>query len=272
VTVIAIYLFLSHTLYIKFSIAIYYFFSACAFFTLLCGFKQVQWVYKIHDYIVGHALMFILLILSGLQIAYLQTWLLYHNALSAGVVIDDILKYARKSKEQAIVEVNQMSDLRTQVAEQDRIIKSLLQNRGKVEMTETANFAATTGSKGYGSTGVTVSINENASKAAVAAATTSTVPFKSASPAAPSGTAIKVTAATLPVIPTHQQKSQASVALSPITPSSILTNKKTLDYDLGRPSTATNVAPKKNQPPVDDKKSNTTGDFIFQQPTAFPSR
>ena len=217
--------------------------------------------------------MFILLILSGLQIAYLQTWLLYHNALSAGVVIDDILKYARKSKEQAIVEVNQMSDLRSQVAEQDRIIKSLLQNKGKVEMTETANFAATTGGKGYGSTGVTVSINENASKAAVAAATTSTIPFKSASPAAPSGgTAIKVTAATLPVIPTHQQKSQASVALSPITPSSILTNKKALDQDLGRPSTATNVAPKKSQPPVDDKKTNTTSDFLFQQPTAFPSR
>ena len=218
--------------------------------------------------------MFILLILSGLQIAYLQTWLLYHNALSAGVVIDDILKYARKTKEQAIVEVNQMSDLRSQVAEQDRIIKSLLQGRGKVEMTETANFAAgsTTGSKGYGSTGITVSINENASKAAATAATASTIPFKSASTAAPSGTAIKVTAATLPVIPTHQQKSQASVALSPITPSSILTNKKTLDYDLG-PSTATNVASKKSQPPAaEEKKTNTSSDFIFQQPTAFPSR
>ena len=33
--------------------------------------------------------------------AAVQTWLLFHNALSEGVVIDDILKYARMSKEQA---------------------------------------------------------------------------------------------------------------------------------------------------------------------------
>jgi len=85
VSVTTIYLFISHPLYIKFSIAIYYLFSAVSFFLLLCGFKQIQWAYKFHDYAVGHVLMFILLILSGLQIAYLQTWLLYHNALSAGV-------------------------------------------------------------------------------------------------------------------------------------------------------------------------------------------
>lgn len=30
-----------------------------------------------------------------------QTWLLFHNALSEGVVIDDILKYARMNKEMA---------------------------------------------------------------------------------------------------------------------------------------------------------------------------
>jgi hypothetical protein len=32
---------------------------------------------------------------------HIQTWLLYHNALSTGVVIEDILKYARTSKEAA---------------------------------------------------------------------------------------------------------------------------------------------------------------------------
>jgi PHP family Zn ribbon phosphoesterase len=31
----------------------------------------------------------------------IQTWLLFHNALSQGVVIEDILKYARKSQEQS---------------------------------------------------------------------------------------------------------------------------------------------------------------------------
>ena len=40
-----------------------------------------------------------------LQIGYFQTWLLYHNALSAGVAIEDILKHARKSKEMAGEEV-----------------------------------------------------------------------------------------------------------------------------------------------------------------------
>ena len=40
-----------------------------------------------------------------MQIGYLQTWLLYHNALSSGVVIEDILKHARKTKEMAGDEV-----------------------------------------------------------------------------------------------------------------------------------------------------------------------
>ena len=40
-----------------------------------------------------------------LQIGYFQTWLLYHNALSAGVAIEDILKHARKTKEMAGEEV-----------------------------------------------------------------------------------------------------------------------------------------------------------------------
>ena len=40
------------------------------------------------------------------QIGYLQTWLLYHNALSSGVAIEDILKHARKTKENAGDEVS----------------------------------------------------------------------------------------------------------------------------------------------------------------------
>jgi len=180
------------------------------------------------------------------------------------VFIDDILKYARKNKEQHISEVNQMSDLRTQVAEQDRIIKGLLQ--GKIEMTEKSNINTKDAvGKGYGSTGVTISISDQASKAAVVNAT-----------AAP----VKMTTT---AIPAQQQKHQTSVALSPITPSSILTNKKAIDYDLAPSSNSTNTNSntdansKTNQTavPVTEKKkssSRQSSEFIFQQPTQFPSR
>lgn len=52
---------------------------------------------------------------------------MYHNALSAGVVIDDILKHARKTKEQASDDSDLIHELKKHVLEQDRLIKSMLQ-------------------------------------------------------------------------------------------------------------------------------------------------
>lgn len=60
------------------------------------------------------------------QLGYYQTWLLYHNALSSGVEIDDILKHARRSKDV-------VGELRAQVAEQQDLIRRLLDSRSAAD-------------------------------------------------------------------------------------------------------------------------------------------
>ena len=79
--------------------------------------QPVAYAYKMHDYVVGHFIFLLIGVLTTLQMGYLQTWLLYHNALSAGVVIEDILKHARKSKERASTtdDLNSIAELRAQV-------------------------------------------------------------------------------------------------------------------------------------------------------------
>lgn len=109
------YLFLSHTLYFKYTVAVYYMSSAVSFLLLLLGFTPISHAYKVHDYIVGHALFLIIGVLSTLQLGVLQTWLLYHNALERGIAMDDILKFARKTKERANEESDEVNLLRSQV-------------------------------------------------------------------------------------------------------------------------------------------------------------
>lgn len=62
---------------------------------------------------------------------HIQTWLLYHNALSSDVVVSNILRYARKSQESGgnappnedLIE--QISELRKVVQKQEEMIESL---------------------------------------------------------------------------------------------------------------------------------------------------
>jgi hypothetical protein len=61
-------------------------------------------------------------------VSALQTWLLYHNALSSGVAIEDILKFARKTKEKAGSEEGSIVELKAQVAQQERLIRQLMNN------------------------------------------------------------------------------------------------------------------------------------------------
>lgn len=127
VIVVTVYLFATHLAYVRYTIAIYYFGASLTFLGLVTGLVPVQFVYKIHDYIVGHVIFLILGITTVLQLGHVQTWLLYHNALSSGVVVDDILKYATRTKERALDDRNVIADLKAQVAEQAAAIKHLLE-------------------------------------------------------------------------------------------------------------------------------------------------
>jgi len=123
-----IYLFFEHELYVRFSIALYYLLAAVTFIALLWApGALVLSIYKAHDYVVGHTLFFIIGVMSTLQMGYLQTWLLYHNALSAGVAIEDVLKFARKNKEKFKTDTTeQVNELKAQVLEQERLLKGLV--------------------------------------------------------------------------------------------------------------------------------------------------
>ena len=62
-------LFIAHTQYIRYSISLYYLASAISFLLLLGGFNsQVSVMYKLHDYVVGHAIFLLLSVLALLQV------------------------------------------------------------------------------------------------------------------------------------------------------------------------------------------------------------
>lgn len=123
------YLFAHHVHYFRYMVALYYLAAAVSYFLLLVGYNEtVMVMFKTHDMIIGHLIFTALLIMSVLQIGYLQTWLLYHNALSSGVVIEDVLKYARRTKETANIEEDQTIDnLRKQLVEQKQMIQQLME-------------------------------------------------------------------------------------------------------------------------------------------------
>jgi len=62
---------------------------------------------------------------------HIQTWLLYHNALSSDVVVSNILRYARKSQESGGTTapnedlVEQISELRKLVQKQEQMIENI---------------------------------------------------------------------------------------------------------------------------------------------------
>ena len=115
--------FIEDTNCIRYALAAYYGVGACCLIGLCFGLKVVKHFYFVHDVVCGHIIFIPLFILAALQIPhYVQTWLLYHNALSSDVVVSDILRYARRTQEAGgHVEANE--DLIEQVAELKKLVQ-----------------------------------------------------------------------------------------------------------------------------------------------------
>lgn len=127
-------LFLEDKNYLRYALAGYYGIAGISMLGLLYGFKFVKFFYWIHDIVCAHIIFIPLFILAALQLpSMIQTWLIYHNSLSTDVVVSDILKYARKSKDSggaAAGEVHedlldQVNELKNVVQRQEKVLESL---------------------------------------------------------------------------------------------------------------------------------------------------
>jgi len=124
--------FIEDSNFIRLGLAAYYGIGAVCQLGLLFGMKFVKNLYFVHDLVCGHIIFIPLFILAILQVPHhIQTWLLYHNALSSDVVVSNILRYARKSQESGGTSapnedlVEQISELRKVVQKQEQMIENL---------------------------------------------------------------------------------------------------------------------------------------------------
>ncbi|GLD91630.1 hypothetical protein PINS_up000163 [Pythium insidiosum] len=86
--------------------------------------RVVQSIYFVNDAVLGAGYLFIILVLSALYVpGKIQTWLLYNNALSRGVVIEDILRAnSRNDEREDELTLHQMRSI---IIEQQRVISAL---------------------------------------------------------------------------------------------------------------------------------------------------
>lgn len=122
------YSFWVHKKFLIYTISFYYMMSSMSYFALLTRIVDPVMLYKLHDWIIGHFLFIWLYVLSILMLGVLQTWLLYYDALSSGVAIQDILKYASRRKDGNIDTVDNVAanELRYQVMENEKTLHRLL--------------------------------------------------------------------------------------------------------------------------------------------------
>ena len=125
-------IFIEDSNFIRYGLSAYYGIGALCQMGLLFGSKFVKNFYFVHDLVCGHIIFLPLFILAMLQIPHhIQTWLLYHNALSSDVVVSNILRYARKSQESGGQSapnedlVEQIAELRKLVQKQEQMIASI---------------------------------------------------------------------------------------------------------------------------------------------------
>lgn len=142
--------FLEDTNFLRYSLASYYGIGALCQLGLLYGVKFVKQFYFLHDLVCGHILFLPLFILSALQLPhYIQTWLLYHNALSTDVVVSDILRYARKSMEGAglteadVDLVGEVAELKKHILVQDELLRNagLIKSPSSIDLSSASSQA-----------------------------------------------------------------------------------------------------------------------------------
>lgn len=135
VVVVIVTLFIEDMNYLRYALAAYYGSGAICMLGLLYGFKFVKIFYLFHDIVCAHIIFIPLFVLAALQLpGMIQTWLLYHNALSANVVVSDILRYARKTKESGGIgsgEANedlldQVNELKKVVNKQEKLLENMI--------------------------------------------------------------------------------------------------------------------------------------------------
>ena len=127
--VIVVALFVTHLQYFKYCIALYYTGALLATILIMVGFEPVMVFFQMHDYLIGHVIFIFLYVASVFQVGVVQTWLLYHNALSSGVEIEAVLKYARQTQARGGTSGLQdtvVDELKEQVAEQAKTIRQLI--------------------------------------------------------------------------------------------------------------------------------------------------
>jgi callose synthase len=144
-------LFVEDLNYLRYALAAYYGFGAVCLLGLLAGFKFVKYFYFVHDVFCAHVIFVPLFFLAALQLpSHIQTWLLYHNALSANVVVSDILRYAKKAKDSGggaeadenLVE--QVAELRKVVQRQEQVLAVAGLASGNETMSMTDQHPAST--------------------------------------------------------------------------------------------------------------------------------
>uniref|UniRef100_A0A7S4EG16 1,3-beta-glucan synthase n=1 Tax=Pseudo-nitzschia australis TaxID=44445 RepID=A0A7S4EG16_9STRA len=125
-------LFIEDSNYLRYALAGYYGAGAVCLIGILFGFKFVKSFYLIHDIVCAHIIFVPLFLCAALQLpSMFQTWLLYHNALSTNVVVSDILKYARKTKDSGGTGganedlLDQVNELKKVVHKQEKMLESM---------------------------------------------------------------------------------------------------------------------------------------------------
>ena len=124
--------------FVNMAFGLYYLMAGVYTVGVVIGVPFVSQLLRVHDYLCGHLMFVPLFVLAALQIPdKIQTWLLYHNALSEGVLIDTILKQARRTQKSELdmhasmtMESNAESivELKRKLDEQQQVISRLLKN------------------------------------------------------------------------------------------------------------------------------------------------